>query len=165
MPTEPPPPPPVPQTYRIVVGIDYSELSALALDASFGMALERDGMIYALAVAALPLNRPAEESEAATDAFRAEAKQTLDSFLNERVARFEQAGMRINRMRLASTVDFGDPASCIVSLASETDADLIVVGTHGRTGLQRMMVGSVAAKVLKNASCSVLVVRPQAHEP
>jgi nucleotide-binding universal stress UspA family protein len=53
----------------------------------------------------------------------------------------------------------GDPASQIVRYATETGADLIVMGTHGRTGLERLLMGSVAEKVMRDALCSVLVAK------
>jgi nucleotide-binding universal stress UspA family protein len=53
----------------------------------------------------------------------------------------------------------GDPAGQIVSYAAESAIDLIVMGTHGRTGLERLLMGSVAEKVLRDAPCSVLVVK------
>ena len=53
----------------------------------------------------------------------------------------------------------GDPATSIVSYAREPGADLIVMGTHGRTGMERLLMGSVAEKVLRDAPCSVLVVK------
>lgn len=53
----------------------------------------------------------------------------------------------------------GDPAREIVGYSREIGIDLIVMGTHGRTGLERMLMGSVAEKVLRGASCSVLVVK------
>ncbi|MBK8254720.1 MAG: universal stress protein [Polyangiaceae bacterium] len=56
----------------------------------------------------------------------------------------------------------GSPKRAIVSTAESIGADLIVVGTHGRTGLARMALGSVAEGVVQGASCSVLVVRPDA---
>jgi nucleotide-binding universal stress UspA family protein len=57
----------------------------------------------------------------------------------------------------------GEPAAAIVRCAADTAADLIVIGTHGRTGLARLLMGSVAEKVLRGAACSVLVVKmPQA---
>ncbi len=52
-------------------------------------------------------------------------------------------------------------AAAIVAEAEATQASLIVVGTHGRTGLLRPMLGSVAEKVLRAAACSVLLVRPR----
>jgi nucleotide-binding universal stress UspA family protein len=53
----------------------------------------------------------------------------------------------------------GDPATEIVSYARDSGTDLIVMGTHGRTGLERLLMGSVAEKVMREASCSVLVVK------
>jgi nucleotide-binding universal stress UspA family protein len=53
----------------------------------------------------------------------------------------------------------GDPATEIVLHAKEAGIDLIVMGTHGRTGLERFLMGSVAEKVMRDASCSVLVVK------
>jgi len=53
----------------------------------------------------------------------------------------------------------GDPASQIVQYAEEAGIDLIVMGTHGRSGLERLLMGSVAEKVLRDAPCSVLVVK------
>jgi nucleotide-binding universal stress UspA family protein len=56
----------------------------------------------------------------------------------------------------------GQPAAAIIDAAAARKADLVVVGTHGRTGLQRLMLGSVARNVMQHAPCSVLVVRPTA---
>src|SRR5207248_1200904 len=53
----------------------------------------------------------------------------------------------------------GDPASQIVRYARESGIDLVVMGTHGRTGLERLLMGSVAEKVMREAACSVLVVK------
>lgn len=53
----------------------------------------------------------------------------------------------------------GDPAAEIVGYAREARFDLIVMGTHGRTGLDRIVLGSVAERVLRDAPCSVLVVK------
>ena len=53
----------------------------------------------------------------------------------------------------------GDPATGIVRYAHDAGMDLIVMGTHGRTGLERLLMGSVAEKVMRDAPCSVLVVK------
>jgi nucleotide-binding universal stress UspA family protein len=53
----------------------------------------------------------------------------------------------------------GDPAEAILRHAEATQADLVVMGTHGRTGLARLLMGSVAERVLRGAPCSVLVVK------
>src|SRR4051812_16718118 len=52
----------------------------------------------------------------------------------------------------------GDPAHEIIRIARETNADLIVMGTHGRSGLNRLLMGSVAERVVRKASCQVITV-------
>ncbi len=60
----------------------------------------------------------------------------------------------------------GDPASAIVRVAEEEQVDLIVMGTHGRTGLRRLLMGSVAESVVRRASCPVITYRqPSRKEP
>lgn len=57
----------------------------------------------------------------------------------------------------------GDPAREILRAAEDNKSDLIVMGTHGRTGLTRLLMGSVAEQVVRNASCPVMIV--QARQP
>jgi len=64
----------------------------------------------------------------------------------------------------------GDPATEIVRYAADAGIDVIVLGTHGRTGVERLLMGSVAEKVMRDAHCSVLVVKlpkgaPAAERP
>jgi nucleotide-binding universal stress UspA family protein len=59
----------------------------------------------------------------------------------------------------------GDPASEIVRYGRDAGIDLIVMGTHGRTGVERLLMGSVAEKVLRDAPCSVLVVKLPRGQP
>ncbi len=60
----------------------------------------------------------------------------------------------------AALTPFGGAASEIARAARDWAADLIVIGSHGRTGVQRALLGSVAEGVMRHASCAVLVVRP-----
>jgi nucleotide-binding universal stress UspA family protein len=53
----------------------------------------------------------------------------------------------------------GDPAMEIVNYSRDAGIDLIVMGTHGRTGLERLLMGSVAERVIREALCSILVVK------
>ena len=59
----------------------------------------------------------------------------------------------------------GDPASAIVETAEKDDADLIVLGTHGRTGLTRLLMGSVAEAVVRRAKCPVVTIKQAAKVP
>jgi nucleotide-binding universal stress UspA family protein len=56
------------------------------------------------------------------------------------------------------------PASAIVEYAEAIHADVIVIGTHGRQGVSRLLIGSVAEHVVRHARCPVLVVRRNEHE-
>jgi hypothetical protein len=71
------------------------------------------------------------------------------------------ASVVANSARFFGHLRTGDPAREIVQLASDVAADLIVVGTHGRTGMMKLLLGSVAQTVLTNAACPVLVVKPR----
>ena len=76
-----------------------------------------------------------------------EAREKLEGLLTDR------------QLSHTSYVGFGPPADQIVDYAGTHDIALIVMGTHGRTGVERMWLGSVTEKVLRKAHCPVLAVR------
>ena len=80
-----------------------------------------------------------------------EAKSSLDELVTS---------LKHRKVNAVADIDTGDPAACIVDYAAEHEIDLIVMSTHGRTGVDRWTYGSVANKVLQAAPCPVLVVRP-----
>lgn len=84
--------------------------------------------------------------------------ETQQRMLREAKERLERAIPEDERGRFAVTVDarLGDVAENILEAAREQHADLIVMGTHGRHGLAHLLLGSVAERVLRNASCPVL---------
>lgn len=101
--------------------------------------------------------------EQAADAYAAELREAKDD--HQRTAAEAAARLR-ERGRLAEAeVRDGNPASQIVALAAERGADLIVLGSRGRTGLSRLVLGSVARNVLSGSTTSVLIVRTGADEP
>jgi len=61
-------------------------------------------------------------------------------------------------VRIATLLAEGPPSAAIVRAAKKNRVDLVVMGTHGRTGVQRLLMGSVADRVIRTASCPVLVV-------
>jgi nucleotide-binding universal stress UspA family protein len=73
--------------------------------------------------------------------------------------REECAGLAVEEL-----IVHGEAASEIVRVAKERDVDLIVISSHGRTGLGRMLFGSTAEAVVRHASCPVLVVKPSREE-
>ena len=84
----------------------------------------------------------------------AEAK--MASFCGEMVEYCESVGVK----ELNYKVFMGDVAEKIVEYASELKSDMIIMGTHGYKGLEKIMFGSVADKVVRSASCPVLTVNP-----
>ncbi len=78
------------------------------------------------------------------------AQKTMDRFVEEKFA----------GMDVGTTVAVGDVAEEIIKHAEKSGTDMIIIGTHGKKGLEKIMFGSVAAGVVKGASCPVLSVNP-----
>lgn len=95
----------------------------------------------------------------------ARSADTIAAFAEGR-AQLEKTGAlagEVHKGRTTCHVTTGDPCHEILQLASRLDADLVIVGTHSRKGLNRLMLGSVAELVVRKASCPVLVVREKDH--
>jgi nucleotide-binding universal stress UspA family protein len=80
----------------------------------------------------------------------------LTGFLSTQAHPFERVGIRYH-----TAVGFGDPAEEIVRYAEKENVDLIIMATHGHTGLARLVLGSVAARVVASSVAPVLLVRPE----
>jgi nucleotide-binding universal stress UspA family protein len=149
--------------YVIVVGVDYSETGALALDKAFELAsAQKNGEVHPVNI----VRNYGEfvELEGAYPApYRlsmAEAQKRLHDHVEDAVAAFnERTGKSFTRCVSHIRLEFA--AEEIAQLAADVDADLVVVGTHGRRGLRRMFLGSVAEAVVRLAQCPVLVARPK----
>jgi len=90
-----------------------------------------------------------------------EMKDDARSFLEHHV----RMARRQTTAPVASQFAVGDPADEIVRVADSLSADMIVISTHDSTGLERLLLGSVAEAVVRRAHCAVLVVRPKARAP
>ncbi len=88
------------------------------------------------------------------------AQQRMDEFVEEHRATFTDLGVT----RIHAKVLRGDVAEEILRYAAETGCSLIVMGTHGYKGLERIMFGSVADKVVKSSCCPVLTINPYQEE-
>lgn len=153
--------------YIIVVGVDFSEASELAVHRAFELASEREQselhlvnvvQTYGPQVAyEMPM-----DASALTVLTTAEARTRFKAYADQAVARFtaQNAGQRLSRV--FTHVRFDSVADEIAQLAADLEADLVVVGTHGRRGLSRMLLGSSAEATVRLAPCPVLVVRPKA---
>ncbi len=80
----------------------------------------------------------------------------------EKLANVIDSAWSANRIVVQSVVE-GSPDVEIVRYASKENIDLIVLSTHGRTGLSHVLIGSVAESVVRTAPCPVLTIRPQVH--
>ncbi|MGE5153032.1 MAG: universal stress protein, partial [Bdellovibrio bacteriovorus] len=67
--------------------------------------------------------------------------------------------MRAEGAEVTGTLLQGEPATAITAVAGEVGADLIVTGSHGRTGLERVLIGSTSERILNATECAVLVVK------
>ena len=85
-------------------------------------------------------------------------KQSIDSAKKRMAAAAQEFSSQFPK--LETRVELGDPAEKILAFVKQENIDLIIMGSHGRTGLDHMIFGSVANKVVKNASCPVLTVHP-----
>lgn len=149
----------------LVVGDDQSDLGTRALDTALDMAHSHGNtnvhVLYAVELVVDPLNPYAGIPPIS-------AKEQLGKEQERVMARVQAALGRHKQLRVRSVVAHtavGDPAHALVDLAAELDADQIVVGTHGRTGFSRAILGSIAERVVRHAGCPVMVVRGKAHDP
>jgi len=143
-------------TQRILVAVDASDASICALKAARGLAEARAAT---LALVHVPLTFSDPEPLIP----RSHGINQVRGLELERIAR-EALESRIAEVEGFAAVDrffeLGSPAEAIVRRAAAWNADLIVVGSHGRKGILRALLGSVAENVVRLAHCAVLVSRP-----
>jgi nucleotide-binding universal stress UspA family protein len=140
--------------YRVEIPVDLSPISAHALREGLDL-LVQIGIPLAETEALFVLN-PFEV--AGSLSFTPEQVQR---FAGEELRRFVAENTHANA-RPRSMVRTGYPREEILAALAERGADLAVLGTHGRSGFERLMIGSVASGVLQSASCNLLVVPPAA---
>jgi nucleotide-binding universal stress UspA family protein len=138
---------------HILVATDFSPASDAAL--TYGRALARTfgARLHLLHVAENFFLRPT-----ITDPYA--LKAAVGRRLDERLT----AEDRVERNALAVLETSDHPADTIAEYARNTHIDLIIMGTHGRTGVSHLLVGSVAERVVRTAPCPVLTVRHPEHE-
>jgi len=135
------------QANRILVPTDFSENSRAALMLAIDLINGRKGKSLTLLHVVEASVPPCDEEEGVLD------PETLKT-------RIEMvAASRDHDVDIESMVVHGDPDTKIVEVANDRNMDLIVMGTHGRTGLAHLVVGSTAEAVLRHASCPVLTIR------
>lgn len=149
----------MPDIRRVLCPVDRSEPSARALGYAAAVASRHGASLLVVEVVDLPvagLVGPSNAGWRPDDAFRASVLASLETFA-------EQA--RLAGVAVETRVVEGPVVREIVAMAGELPADLVVVGTHGRSGVERFLLGSVAERLLQHADWPVLTVPPGAAAP
>ena len=139
---------------HILVPTDLSEGAEYALAYACDLASKLDAELHLVNVIGIPVTGIPELGAALTtsviDSLVAENKKALDT-----IAEAHRKHVRLGKVLLKT----GDPRDVINHCAAELGAELIVMGTHGRRGVKRALLGSVAESVVRTAPCPVLTVR------
>jgi nucleotide-binding universal stress UspA family protein len=152
---------------HVVVGVDFSEASDLAVDGALGIAAGSRGTVHAVHVISpwrLPMAADLSGALATEQGLEvARAGEHLRQHVESRAVRLAlDEHLRVQRIR--TYIRVGPIADSLTDLAAEVDADLVVVGTRGRRGVSRLLLGSTAESTARLAQCPVLVMRPKRHE-
>ena len=141
---------------RILVPTDFSATADAALDYAFVLAERFGAPIELLHV----LDDPFVADGMAAEAYISEAPVLRSAMLRDAQERLRhRATTREGVTHIDTEVLFGHGARTIAEYAAERGVDLIVMGTHGRTGFAHLLLGSVAERLVRTAPCPVLTVR------
>lgn len=144
---------------RIVAAVDFEPLSIAALRRAIAVAAAQHAELHVVCVREPGSLVPALHTDLPPDALT-RLRDVTTRELEASTATLASGSIP----KVVTHVLAGSPAAEIVWLAAHLDADLIVVGTHGRKGVSRMVLGSVAEKVARTAGCPVLVERGKHHD-
>jgi nucleotide-binding universal stress UspA family protein len=142
---------------KILLPIDDSEFSEAATNAVVALARPEDVEVKVLHVLEPPSLLVGREMAAYDPEFEAvwkASRELAKALVTKTTERLQKAGLRVT-----PALEEGDPKSKIIDVAREWHADLIVLGSHGRSGLSRFLLGSVSEAVVRHAHCSVAIVR------
>jgi len=133
---------------KVVVPVDYSDESLGAVEVARTLVKDSGHLYVTHVLSPMPATDPELLWESETYESR---REECEARLRERFAD-KHSGVQVR-------ASVGDPGSEIAAYAEEIGADLIVLPSHGRTGLKRLLIGSVAERVCRLAHCPVLVLR------
>lgn len=144
--------------YRIVIGFDFSDLARAAFAEAVALGRgQKEPELHLVTVV------DSDASELIPTEDRHQSLVQITDHVRERL--IAEAGRLLpgegGPLRTIGHVRVGSIADEIVSLATEVRADLLVLGTHGRRGVRRLIMGSVAERSARMAPCPVLIVRPR----
>lgn len=138
---------------NILCPIDHSKHSESALKYAIAFALKDKAKLYLMHVLD---SRTHEEAEGVSELMAIDEKGLSE--LKDKLEKSVPEEIR-GEIKYEALVSLGVPFDEIVRVANEKSIDLIVMGTHGRTGLSHVMLGSIAEKVMRDAPCPVMIVK------
>lgn len=141
----------------ILVAVDYSGCAEIALEDAAVLAKALDARLVVVNARLYPADLEFAPAGMDVAPYEREAAEAAANRLDALVSRIVG-----DRVPVKATSLVGAPVDVILEQAIEHDADLIVMGTHGRRGVRRLILGSVAEQVLRQAPCPVLTVNPNA---
>jgi nucleotide-binding universal stress UspA family protein len=139
---------------RIVTAVDFSEHSRKALDTAAELARNFDSELHLVHGFELPFPVLTPYEVALPDNFVGDARAAARRELDALEKKLTDSGVNVT-----AHLRDGPPDIAINELATEIDADLIVMGTRGNSGLKHVLLGSVAERTLRHAPCPVLTVK------
>jgi nucleotide-binding universal stress UspA family protein len=142
----------------VLCPIDFSEFSRRALDHAAALAKAYEGTVTVLHVTPATLPPLSGLASVTADTLEPEVRQKLRNDLLERLKTFAASAAAM--VRVDAHVEEGQNAAQIVALARSLPADLLVMGTHGHGGFEKLILGSTTAKTLLTAPCPVLTIPP-----
>ena len=144
---------------NILVPTDFSEYSDTALNKAIDIAGQYKAKIHLLHVIDLNISQCAADyclSGELVEQLQADSIRAANEKLQKEVASIAEA----KKLEIVFDVESGVPSEVILREQQEKGIDLVVIASHGKTGLLKQLMGSVADKVVKGAKCPVLVVKP-----
>jgi nucleotide-binding universal stress UspA family protein len=141
----------------LLVPVDFSDSSRAALDQATALAEKLGATVHLLHAWEMPEALPPGQPESATEA---ELTTTLEKVAHSGLDAFVSHARSRNVSITSATAERGVPWRAIVQAAEKAPHDLIVMGTHGRKGFARALLGSVTERVVRYAPCPVLSVGP-----
>lgn len=148
---------------KILVGIDGSEHSRNAVNYALDLAIKNDSELFLLAILPSKVHHGDSSgvfgmvSPSYFDEYKKEAERWFQEIINH-ISKETTIDTNTRVKSEVITTPFSTPAS-ILNYAEERDVDLIVIGTRGKSGLKKMLLGSVASDVVTYSYCPVLVVK------
>ena len=143
---------------KILLAVDDSKFSEAATRAVAALIRPQEAQVLLLHIVEPRFYSVPPQMSPGYSPETAEIRKEQRKAAEEAVGRNAQA-LRSAGFQVETRVGEGEPRSGILDIAAEWHADIIVLGSHGRAGLQRLLLGSVAETVARHARCSVMIVR------